>query len=94
MFVFTSIAATLVFMYALSFFGKSLLFEWGDLFVLSGPEGLDDMLLKKPLQAIFFILKFILLGRIAYDSCRFSHTVCCWREINFAPKAANFKGVN
>ena len=50
MFVFTSIAASLVFMYSISFFGKSLLFEWGDLFVLSDPGGLDDMLLKKPEQ--------------------------------------------
>ena len=52
MFVFTSIAASLVFMYAISFFGKSLLFEWGDLFVLSDPAGLDDMLTKKPLQKL------------------------------------------
>ena len=61
MFVFTSIAASLVFMYAISFFGKSLLFEWGDLFVLSDPAGLDDMLTEKPLQALFYIMKFGLL---------------------------------
>ena len=91
MFVFTSIAASLVFIYAISFFGKSLLFEWGDLFVLSDPAGLDDMLTKKPLQAIFYILKFgLLVGSpmlIVVLATQFAVG-----GINFAPKAVNFKG--
>ena len=91
MFVFTSIAAALLFMYALSFFGKSLLFEWGDLFVLSGPEGLDDMLLKKPLQALFYVIKFILLIGLPMIAVVLA-TQFAVGGINFAPKAANFKG--
>ena len=91
MFVFTSIAAALLFMYALSFFGKSLLFEWGDLFVLSGPEGLDDMLLKKPLQALFYIIKFILLIGLPMIAVVLA-TQFAVGGINFAPKAANFRG--
>ena len=91
MFVFTSIAAALLFIYALSFFGKSLLFEWGDLFVLSGPEGLDDMLLKKPLQALFYIIKFILLIGLPMIAVVLA-TQFAVGGINFAPKAANFKG--
>ena len=91
MFVFTSIAASLVFMYTLSFFGKSLLFEWGDLFVLSDPGSLDDMLTKKPLQALFYILKFgILVGSpmlVVVLATQFAVG-----GINFAPKAATFKG--
>ena len=91
MFVFTSIAASLVFMYAISFFGKSLLFEWGDLFVLSDPTGLDDMLTKKPLQALFYILKFgLLVGApmlIVVLATQFAVG-----GINFAPKAVSFKG--
>ena len=91
MFVFTSIAAALLFMYALSFFGKSLLFEWGDLFVLSGPEGLDDMLLEKPLQALFYIIKFILLIGLPMIAVVLA-TQFAVGGINFAPKATNFKG--
>ena len=91
MFVFTSIAAALLFIYALSFFGKSLLFEWGDLFVLSGPEGLDDMLLKKPLQALFYIIKFILLIGLPMIAVVLA-TQFAVGGINFAPKATNFKG--
>ena len=91
MFVFTSIAAALLFMYALSFFGKSLLFEWGDLFVLSGPEGLDDMLLKKPLQALFYIIKFTLLIGLPMIAVVLA-TQFAVGGINFAPKATNFRG--
>ena len=91
MFVFTSIAASLVFMYAISFFGKSLLFEWGDLFVLSDPAGLDDMLTKKPLQALFYILKFGLLVGSAMLIVVLA-TQFAVGGINFAPKAVNFKG--
>ena len=78
-------------MYALSFFGKSLLFEWGDLFVLSGPEGLDDMLTKKPLQALFYVIKFILLVGLPMLVVVLA-TQFAVGGINFAPKAANFKG--
>jgi flagellar biosynthetic protein FlhB len=91
MFVFTSIAATLVFMNALSFFGKSLLFEWGDLFVFAGPEGLDDMLTKKPLQALFYIIKVSLLVGLPMMVVVLA-TQFAVGGINFAPKAANFKG--
>ena len=73
------------------FFGKSLLFEWGDLFVLSDPAGLDDMLTKKPLQALFYIMKFgLLIGSpmlVVVLATQFAVG-----GINFAPKAVNFKG--
>ena len=91
MFVFTSIAATLVFMNALSFFGKSLLFEWGDLFVLAGPEGIDDMLTKKPLQALFYVIKVSLLVGLPMMVVVLATQIAVG-GINFAPKAANFKG--
>ena len=91
MFVFTSIAATLVFMNALSFFGKSLLFEWGDLFVLAGPEGIDDMLTKKPLQALFYVIKVSLLVGLPMMVVVLA-TQFAVGGINFAPKATNFKG--
>ncbi len=91
MFVFTSIAASLVFMHALSFFGKSLLFEWGDLFVLAGPEGLDDMLTKKPLQALLYVIKISLLVGLPMMVVVLA-TQFAVGGINFAPKAANFKG--
>ena len=91
MFVFTSIAATLVFINALSFFGKSLLFEWGDLFVLAGPEGLDDMLTKKPLQALLYVIKLSLLVGLPMMVVVLA-TQFAVGGINFAPKAANFKG--
>ena len=91
MFVFTSIAATLVFINSLSFFGKSLLFEWGDLFVLAGPEGLDDMLTKKPLQALLYVIKLSLLVGLPMMVVVLA-TQFAVGGINFAPKAANFKG--
>ena len=91
MFVFTSIAASLVFMYALSFFGRSLLFEWGDLFVLSNPDKIDDLLISKPLQAIFFIIKFILFVGIPMLIVVLA-TQFAVGGINFAPKATSFKG--
>ena len=91
MFVFTSIAATLVFINALSFFGKSLLFEWGDLFVLAGPEGLDDLLTKKPLQALLYVIKLSLLVGLPMMVVVLA-TQFAVGGINFAPKAANFKG--
>ena len=73
------------------FLVKSLLFEWGDLFVLSGPEGLDDMLTKKPLQALFYVIKFILLVGLPMLVVVLA-TQFAVGGINFAPKAANFKG--
>ena len=76
-------------MYALTFFGKSLLFEWGDLFVLSGPEGLDDMLLK-PLQALFYIIKVIMLIGLPMIAVVLATQFAIGR-INL-PKAANFRG--
>ncbi len=91
MFVFTSIAASLVFMYALSYFGRSLLFEWGDLFVLSNPDKIDDLLISKPLQAIFFIIKFILFVGIPMLIVVLA-TQFAVGGINFAPKATSFKG--
>ena len=90
MFVFTSVAALLLFIYSLNFFGKDLLFEWGDLFVLTHTESLDDMLLKKPLQALFYILKFISFVGFPMLLIVLA-TQFAVGGINFAPKAAGFK---
>ena len=90
MFVFTSVAALLLFIYSLNFFGKDLLFEWGDLFVLTHTESLDDMLLKKPLQALFYILKFISFVGFPMLLIVLA-TQFAVSGINFAPKAAGFK---
>ena len=57
MFVFTGIAGALLLMYAFSFSFKALLFEWGDLFVFSGNDKLEDLPTTKSLSALFFILK-------------------------------------
>ena len=43
MFVFTGIAGALLLMYASSFAFKPLLFEWGNLFVFTGNDKLDDL---------------------------------------------------
>lgn len=90
MFVFTSVAALLLFIYSLNFFGRDLLFEWGDLFVLTHTESLDDMLLKKPLQALFYILKFISFVGFPMLLIVLA-TQFAVGGINFAPKAAGFK---
>ncbi len=90
MFVFTSVAALLLFIYSLNFFGKDLLFEWGDLFVLTHTESLDDMLLKKPLQALFYVLKFISFVGFPMLLIVLA-TQFAVGGINFAPKAAGFK---
>ena len=90
MFVFTSVAALLLFIYSLNFFGKDLLFEWGDLFVLTHTESLDDMLLKKPLQALFYILKFVSFVGFPMLLIVLA-TQFAVGGINFAPKAAGFK---
>ena len=90
MFVFTSVAALLLFIYSLNFFGRDLLFEWGDLFVLTHTESLDDMLLKKPLQALFYILKF--MSFVGFPMLLIVlATQFAVGGINFAPKAAGFK---
>lgn len=90
MFVFTSVAALLLFIYSLNFFGRDLLFEWGDLFVLTHTESLDDMLVKKPLQALFYILKFISFVGFPMLLIVLA-TQFAVGGINFAPKAAGFK---
>ena len=90
MFVFTSVAALLLFIYSLNFFGRDLLFEWGDLFVLTHTESLDDMVLKKPLQALFYILKFISFVGFPMLLIVLA-TQFAVGGINFAPKAAGFK---
>lgn len=90
MFVFTSVAALLLFIYSLNFFGRDLLFEWGDLFVLTHTESLDDMLLKKPLQALFYILKFMSFVGFPMLIIVLA-TQFVVGGINFAPKAAGFK---
>ena len=90
MFVFTSVAALLLFIYSLNFFGRDLLFEWGDLFVLTHTESLDDMLLKKPLQALFYILKFVSFVGFPMLLIVLA-TQFAVGGINFAPKAAGFK---
>ena len=90
MFVFTSVAALLLFIYSLNFFGRDLLFEWGDLFVLTHTESLDDMLLKKPLQALFYILKFMSFVGFPMLIIVLA-TQFAVGGINFAPKAAGFK---
>ena len=90
MFVFTSVAALLLFIYSLNFFGRDLLFEWGDLFVLTHTESLDDMLLKKPLQALFYVLKFISFVGFPMLLIVLA-TQFAVGGINFAPKATGFK---
>ena len=57
MFVFTGIAGALLLMYAFSFSFKTLLFEWGNLFVFSGNEKLEDLPQTKSIEALFFIIK-------------------------------------
>ena len=61
MFVFTGIAGAFLLMYALSFSFRALLFEWGDLFVFSGNDKLEDLPYTKSLQALFFVTKISLL---------------------------------
>ena len=57
MFVFTGIAGALLLMYAFSFAFKPLLFEWGNLFVFTGNDKLDDLPTTKSLDALFFLIK-------------------------------------
>ena len=90
MFVFTGIAGALLIMYALSFSFKALLFEWGDLFVLSGNDKLEDLPATKSLTALFFIIKISLLVGIPMLIIVLA-TQFAVGGINFAPKALTFK---
>lgn len=90
MFVFTGIAGALLVMYAFSFSFKALLFEWGDLFVLSGNDKLDDLPATKSFTALFFILKISLLVGIPMLIIVLA-TQFAVGGINFAPKALSFK---
>ena len=78
MFVFTGIAGALLLMYAFSFSFKALLFEWGDLFVFSGNDKLDDLPATKSFTALFFIFKNKLTGRHPHVDHRFGYTICRW----------------
>ena len=90
MFVFTGIAGALLLMYAFSFSFKALLFEWGDLFVFSGNDKLEDLPSTKSLEALFFILKITLLVGIPMLIIVLA-TQFAVGGINFAPKAFAFK---
>ena len=90
MFVFTGIAGALLLMYAFSFSFKALLFEWGDLFVFSGNEKLDDLPATKSFTALFFIIKISLLVGIPMLVIVLA-TQFAVGGINFAPKALSFK---
>ena len=90
MFVFTGIAGALLLMYALSFSFRALLFEWGDLFVFSGNDKLEDLPATKSLQALFFITKISLLVGIPMLIIVLA-TQFAVGGINFAPKALSFK---
>ena len=90
MFVFTGIAGALLLMYAFSFSFKALLFEWGDLFVFSGNDKLEDLPTTKSLSALFFILKISLFVGIPMLIIVLA-TQFAVGGINFAPKALSFK---
>ena len=90
MFVFTGIAGAFLLMYAFSFGFRALLFEWGDLFVFSGNDKLDDLPATKSLQALFFITKISLLVGIPMLIIVLV-TQFAVGGINFAPKALTFK---
>ena len=90
MFVFTGIAGAFLLMYAFSFSFRALLFEWGDLFVFSGNDKLEDLPATKSLQALFFITKISLLVGIPMLIIVLA-TQFAVGGINFAPKALAFK---
>ena len=90
MFVFTGIAGAFLLMYALSFSFRALLFEWGDLFVFSGNDKLEDLPYTKSLQALFFIMKISLLVGVPMLVIVLA-TQFAVGGINFAPKALSFK---
>ena len=90
MFVFTGIAGALLLMYAFSFNFRALLFEWGDLFVFSGNDKLEDLPATKSLQALFFITKISLFVGVPMLIIVLV-TQFAVGGINFAPKAFAFK---
>ncbi len=90
MFVFTGIAGALLLMYAFSFAFKPLLFEWGNLFVFTGNDKLDDLPTTKSLDALFFILKISLYVGVPMLVVVLA-TQFAVGGINFAPKALTFK---
>ena len=90
MFVFTGIAGAFLLMYALSFSFRALLFEWGDLFVFSSNDKLEDLPYTKSLQALFFIMKISLLVGVPMLVIVLA-TQFAVGGINFAPKALSFK---
>ena len=90
MFVFTGIAGALLLMYAFSFAFKPLLFEWGNLFVFTGNDKLDDLQTTKSLDALFFILKISLYVGVPMLVVVLA-TQFAVGGINFAPKALSFK---
>ena len=90
MFVFTGIAAAMLLMYAFSFAFKSLLFEWGNLFVFTGNDKLDDLPTTKSLDALFFILKISLYVGVPMLVVVLA-TQFAVGGLNFAPKALSFK---
>ena len=90
MFVFTGIAGAFLLMYAFSFAFKPLLFEWGNLFVFTGNDKLDDLPTTKSLDALFFILKISLYVGVPMLVVVLA-TQFAVGGINFAPKALTFK---
>ena len=90
MFVFTGIAGALLLMYAFSFAFKPLLFEWGNLFVFTGNDKLDDLPTTKSLDALFFIIKISLYVGVPMLVVVLI-TQFAVGGINFAPKALSFK---
>ncbi len=90
MFVFTGIAGALLLMYAFSFAFKPLLFEWGNLFVFTGSDKLDDLPTTKSLDALFFIIKISLYVGVPMLVVVLA-TQFAVGGINFAPKALSFK---
>ena len=90
MFVFTGIAGALLLMYAFSFNFRALLYEWGDLFVFSSNDKLEDLPATKSLQALFFITKISLFVGVPMLIIVLV-TQFAVGGINFAPKALSFK---
>ena len=90
MFVFTGISGALLLMYAFSFSFKPLLFEWGNLFVFTGNEKLDDLQSVKLSEALFFIMKITLYVGVP-SAIIVLATQFAVGGINFAPKALSFK---
>ena len=90
MFVFTGISGALLIMYAFSFSFKPLLFEWGNLFVFTGNEKLDDLQSVKLSEALFFIMKITLYVGVPSLIIVLA-TQFAVGGINFAPKALTFK---